>query len=108
MTSMHQRLALTNNGKTLRALGRDETRKRLMLLFARPFDPSALEGMQLDSREVGKFIAELLRVMRIAVISSRLKGLSWFIENAFYEAYSAAQDKRLHNVDLNSVKLDLQ
>ena len=89
-------------------LGRDESRKHLDMLLHKPFDPAVFDGIQLDKREVARFIAEKVRILRIASIASGLRGLTWMIENAYYEAYTAGQANKSEGLEFTSPPQGLQ
>jgi hypothetical protein len=93
--------------KAVRVLGADESRKMLELMVNRQFDPDALNGIRLDKREVARFVAEIIRPLRIASISAGLDNLKWLIENTFYEAFGIAQAHRAQNVNLSHAPEDV-
>ena len=79
-----------------KALGAVETRDLLKFVISRSFDPNAFGGVKLDKREVCVFVAEVLRQLRLAAILAETPRLTYFIEATYYEAYSAALEKRSH------------
>lgn len=93
--------------KPKKVLGADESRKKLLLIVNRHFDPDVLNGICLDKREVGRIVAEMVRPLRIAAISAGFSELNWLLENTFYEAYGIAQANRLHAINMNLAKDDI-
>lgn len=89
----------TKRAKSARLLKPDESRKKLEMLVARQFDPNFLDGVVLDKREVGKFVAETIRPLRVAAIAGGLSELTWLLENTFYEAYTVAQSRKQVTLD---------
>lgn len=84
-----------------------ETRKHLEVMFHKACDPDVFDGISLDKRETARFIAEKLRVIRVAANASGLRTLTWMIENTFYEAYSNAQSRKSEGIDFVNVLNDL-
>lgn len=93
---------------TSKLLGAAETHKRLEQLFYTAFNPEIFEGMFLDKRETARFIAEKVRILRIAANASGLRTLTFMIENTFYEAYSNAQSRKSENIEFVSATTGLQ
>jgi hypothetical protein len=91
-----------------KAVGADETRKRLEILYLKSFDPAALDDVTLDRRETARFIAEKLRILRLAAGAGGLRTLTWMIENSFYEAYGLAQSKKSDSIEFVSSLAELQ
>jgi hypothetical protein len=94
--------------KSKKPIGPDETRKHLEMLLHKSFDPAVFDGMQLDKREVARFLAEKVRILRLASIAGGLRELTWMIENAYYEAYTAGQTNKSEGLEFSSPPQNLQ
>lgn len=86
----------------------DQTRRRLDMLFNKAFDSEAFEGIRLDKREVARFVAEKVRVLRLATNASGLRSLTWMIENTFYEAYCTAQRSKSESINFINPQDNIQ